>query len=126
MTDPSTGPGDGVLTGTQINEALAGLPDWRHRRGALVTAYAFESSAAAIGFIAAVGAIAEERNHHPDLDWRYDTVFLAVSSHEAGSQVTGQDTGFAEAVSQAATRDGGSAEPQRHPAVHEGNDGENP
>lgn len=126
MTDSSTDPEGAVLNGTQINAALTGLPDWRYRLGALVTAYAFGSSASAIDFIAAVAAIAEEHNHHPDLDWRYNTVFLTVSSHEAGGEVTGQDTGFAEAVSGAATRAGGTAEPRRHTTVEVGIDTDDP
>ncbi|MGO2004349.1 4a-hydroxytetrahydrobiopterin dehydratase [Arthrobacter rhombi] len=126
MTDPSTEPADTVLTGTRLNEALTGLPDWRYRLGALVTAYSFASSASAIDFIAGVGAIAEDLNHHPDLDWRYDTVFLTVSSHEAGGEVTGQDTEFAEAVSRVATRAGGTAEPRRHTTVELGIDTEDP
>ncbi|GAA1362581.1 hypothetical protein GCM10009596_22320 [Arthrobacter rhombi] len=121
MTAPSpeepTSPDPAALTGTQIVTALTQLPDWRYRVGALVTAYAFETSAAAVGFIAAVGALAEEQNHHPDLEWRYDTVFLGVSSHDAGRKVTAKDTRLAAAASAAAQRCGGHAEPHRHTTV---------
>lgn len=130
MTDPSTesaaGAGGAALTGEHLTEALKRLPHWRYRMGALVTAYAFDTSAAAIGFVAAVGAIAEEQNHHPDLDWRYNTVFLTVSSHDAGGEVTGKDTRFAEAVSGAAARTRGRAEPQRHTTVDLGIDTDDP
>lgn len=126
MSDPSINPQSGALTGSQLNAALSGLPDWRYRRGALVSAYVFAASASAIDFIAAVGAIAEERNHHPDVDWRYNTVFLTVSSHEAGGEVTGQDTGFATAVSTAALRSGGTAEPRRNTTIEVGIDTKDP
>lgn len=129
MSDPSTGQATAAgaaLTGTQLAEALSRLPDWRYRLGALVTAYRFGTSAAAIGFIGAVGAIAEEQNHHPDLDWRYNTVFLAVSSHDAGGEATAKDTRFAEVVSAAAARNGGTAEPHRHTTVELGIDADDP
>ncbi|WP_417233479.1 4a-hydroxytetrahydrobiopterin dehydratase [Arthrobacter sp.] len=123
MTDSPTGSPTGAsadpaaLGAAQIEAALSELPDWRYRIGALVTAYAFDTSAAAIAFIAAIGAIAEDQNHHPDLEWRYNTVFLGLSSHDAGSQVTGKDTRFAAAASAAAGRCGGRAEPHRHTTV---------
>ncbi|WP_372697967.1 4a-hydroxytetrahydrobiopterin dehydratase [Arthrobacter sp. JSM 101049] len=129
MTDPTTPaePAAGsALNGTAINDALAALPDWRYRMGSLVTAYAFDTSAAAIGFIGDAGALAEEQNHHPDLEWRYNTVFLSVSSHDAGGEVTAKDTAYAEAVSAAAARSGGRAQPHRHTTVDLGIDTDDP
>ena len=75
-----------VLTESQIDAALAELPDWRYRLGGLVTVYKAPTAAAALELIAAVGRLAEEQNHHPDLDWRYSRVFLRYSSHDAGGQ----------------------------------------
>ena len=63
---------DDILTRTEIDDALAGLPDWRYRLGGLVTAYKTPTAAAALELIAAVGRLAEDSNHHPDLDWRYN------------------------------------------------------
>ena len=44
------------------------------------------TSAAALELIAAVGRIAEEQNHHPDVDWRYNRVFVRYTSHDAGER----------------------------------------
>ena len=66
---------DDILTKSAIDDALAELPDWRYRLGSLVTVYKCPTSAAALELIAAVGRIAEQQNHHPDLDWRYNRVF---------------------------------------------------
>ena len=65
-----------VLTRPRIDAALADLPDWRYRLGGLVTVYKTPTAAAALELIAAVGRLAEEQNHHPDLDWRYNRVFI--------------------------------------------------
>ena len=84
-----------ILTRTRIDEALADLPDWRYRLGGLVTVFKTPTAAAALELIAAVGRLAEERDHHPDLDWRYNRVFLRYTSHDIGGEVTARDVGAA-------------------------------
>ncbi|MEV7131571.1 4a-hydroxytetrahydrobiopterin dehydratase [Arthrobacter sp. NPDC093128] len=100
-----------VLTRPQIDAALADLPDWRYRLGGLVTVYKTPTAAGALELIAAVGRLAEEQNHHPDLDWRYNRVFIRFTSHDAGTEVTQRDVAAAAAVSQAAAAAGAAAEP---------------
>lgn len=102
---------DDVLNESQVDAALAELPDWRHRLGGLVTVYKAPTSAAALELIAAVGRIAEEQNHHPDLDWRYRRVCLRYSSHDAGGKVTRRDVAAATAAGAAAARIGAVPEP---------------
>ena len=100
-----------VLDESQVDAALTGLPDWRYRLGGLVTVYKAPTAAAALELIAAVGRLAEEQNHHPDLDWRYRRVFLRYSSHDAGDKVTRRDVAAATAAGEAAARIGAVAEP---------------
>ncbi|WP_332601963.1 4a-hydroxytetrahydrobiopterin dehydratase [Arthrobacter sp. S2(2024)] len=106
---------DDILSRSAIDDALAELPDWRYRQGALVTAYKCPTSAAALELIAAVGRIAEQQNHHPDLDWRYNRVFIRYTSHDAGSEVTQRDVGAAKSVSEAAAEAGAVAKPEATP-----------
>jgi len=40
--------------------------------------------AAALQFVNAVGAAAEVANHHPDIDIRWNTVRLALTTHDSG------------------------------------------
>lgn len=100
-----------VLTESQVDAALAALPDWRYSRGGLVTVYKAPTADAALELIAAVGRLAEEQNHHPDLDWRYRRVLLRYSSHDAGDRVTRRDVAAATAAAAAAARIGAVAEP---------------
>ena len=100
-----------VLTRPRIDAALADLPDWRYRLGGLVTVYKTPTAAGALELIAAVGRLAEEQNHHPDLDWRYNRVFLRYSSHDAGDRVTRRDVAAATAAGAAAAAVGATAEP---------------
>lgn len=102
---------DDVLSRSRIDAALAGLPDWRYRLGGLVTVYKAPTPAVALELIAAVGRLADEQNHHPDLDWRYTRVFLRYSSHDAGDEVTPRDVAAAGAASAAAAGLGAAAEP---------------
>ena len=104
-----------ILSQAEIDEALPGLPDWDYRSGGLVTVYKLPTSAAALELIAAVGQIAEELNHHPDLDWRYNRVFLRFTSHDAGSQLTARDVLAARRCSGAASAAGAAAQPERFP-----------
>lgn len=52
----------------------------------------------AIAFVSSVAAVAEELDHHPDIDVRWRTVRLAVSTHDAGGAVTAKDLELAERV----------------------------
>jgi 4a-hydroxytetrahydrobiopterin dehydratase len=111
---------DDILTRPQIDAALADLPDWRYRLGGLVTAFKTPTAAAALGLIADVGRLAEESDHHPDLDWRYNRVFIRFSSHDVGGEVTARDTGAAASVSQAAAAAGAEAQPGLYRTVEIG------
>lgn len=104
------------LDSKQIDEQLRTLPDWRHSEGALVTVFKLENGRAALDFIAGAGELAEEANHHPDLDWRYNKVFIRLTSHDAGSAVTTRDVAAATSLSQLAIRLGATAQPDKYPA----------
>ena len=117
---------DDALNQGQIDAALAELPDWRYRRGGLVTVYKAPTAAAALELIAAVGRLAEEQNHHPDLEWRYNRVFLRYSSHDAGNEVTRRDVEAATAAGAAAAGIGATAEPGRYWAADAALDARDP
>jgi 4a-hydroxytetrahydrobiopterin dehydratase len=91
--------------------ALEALPDWRGRLGALRTAFRAPSPAVALQLVAGVGAVAEELDHHPSLDWRYDLVFVSWTTHSAGWRVTAFDVEAARRTSLLAADLGAVAEP---------------
>ena len=117
---------DSILTRPQIDEALAGLPDWRYRLGGLVTVYKTPTAAVALELIAAFGRVAEDMDHHPDLDWRYNRVFIRFSSHDVGGEVTERDTRAAASVSAAASAAGAEAQPGLYRSVEIGIDTADP
>lgn len=79
-----------VLSQVEIASHLSKRPDWRIEGGELVRTFKFETFPEAIAFVNKVAGIAEESNHHPDIDIRYNRVRLALVSHDAGG-ITGKD-----------------------------------
>lgn len=89
----------------------AGLHDWRHLLNALHTRYDPGSYAAGLELVAAIGAAAEEQDHHPDLDLRWGHVNIALSSHDSGG-VTQRDLRLARRISEIAAEKGARARPE--------------
>ncbi|MCW2501019.1 MAG: transcriptional coactivator/pterin dehydratase [Frankiales bacterium] len=83
------------LTAAELAAALAALPAWAVEDGKLTTRRTLPSFPAAIGFVQQVAQVAEELDHHPDIDIRWRTVTLAVSTHAAGGALTRFDVKLA-------------------------------
>lgn len=71
-------------------------PDgWNLVDEAFVREFAFPSFAAAAQFVAVIGRIADEVDHHPEVDLRYPgIVTVHVTSHDTGG-VTDRDVRLA-------------------------------
>ncbi|HET8615868.1 MAG TPA: 4a-hydroxytetrahydrobiopterin dehydratase [Actinomycetales bacterium] len=91
------------LTGQQI--ADEGLTGWVNVQGGLQTRIATGDFATGLRVVDAIGAAAEELNHHPDLDLRYGHVDVRLSSHDVGG-LTARDVTLARRISQIATEAG--------------------
>jgi 4a-hydroxytetrahydrobiopterin dehydratase len=71
---------------------------WSEYGGKLTRTFELASFPAAVEFVTRVAEIAEEQDHHPDIDIRYRTVTLAVNTHDAGGAITSKDHALADAV----------------------------
>jgi 4a-hydroxytetrahydrobiopterin dehydratase len=89
---------DAPLAETELAAALTSLPTWSVVSGQLATRCELPSFLDAIGFVAQVAQVAEEFDHHPDIDIRWRTVVLAVSTHDSGGAITGRDVELARRV----------------------------
>ncbi len=76
---------ESVLDNAEVDAALAeqGL-SWERQDDQLVTTVKLADFKAALAFVNAVGAAAEAADHHPDIDIRWNTVNLVLSTHSAG------------------------------------------
>ncbi|WP_091312004.1 4a-hydroxytetrahydrobiopterin dehydratase [Micromonospora chersina] len=92
-----------TLTGQQIADEQ--LDGWTYLLGGLQTRIRTPDFAAGLALVNAIGAEAERRDHHPDLDLRYTHVDVRLWSHDAGG-VTDRDVRLARAVSALAAQAG--------------------
>jgi 4a-hydroxytetrahydrobiopterin dehydratase len=72
------------LADAEIATALAALPGWARAGDEIVRTFECASFPAAIAFVVQIGFLAEQADHHPDLDIRWRTVKVALSTHSDG------------------------------------------
>ncbi len=74
------------LDDAAVAAALSGpdAPAWDLVDGMLVKSVECPSFPIALDFVVAVGRLAEEADHHPDIDIRWRTVRLALVTHDVG------------------------------------------
>jgi len=85
------------LSDLEIQRALGGLPGWSRRGDTLTKTYTFEKFADGIAFVGRAARIADEMDHHPDIDIRYSKVTLTLSTHDSGG-ITQKDIDLARAI----------------------------
>jgi 4a-hydroxytetrahydrobiopterin dehydratase len=80
-----------VLDPSAVDEALAHRKlAWERQGAELVKVHRGRAFADALAYVNAVGALAEDMDHHPDIDIRWNRVTLRLSTHVAGG-ITGLD-----------------------------------
>jgi 4a-hydroxytetrahydrobiopterin dehydratase len=73
-------------------------PGWTQANNALTRTIQRADFVEALALVLDIGKLAEAANHHPDIDIRYRTVHLSLSTHDAGSQVTAKDFALAQKI----------------------------
>ncbi|MFD9704006.1 4a-hydroxytetrahydrobiopterin dehydratase [Lentzea sp. NPDC059081] len=86
-----------LLSDDQLDDVLPKLPDWTAQDASLVRTVELESFAQAIMVVNRVAEIAENDNHHPDVDIRYKTLTFRLSTHYKGG-ITALDVTLAEEI----------------------------
>ncbi|MFC9998578.1 4a-hydroxytetrahydrobiopterin dehydratase [Nocardia sp. NPDC127526] len=95
------------LSGQQI--ADAGLDGWAYLVDGLHTRIRTKNFAAGLSIVNAIGAAAEEADHHPDVDLRYGHIDVRLTSHDERG-VTERDTRLARIISGIAAEAGATTE----------------
>ena len=91
----------GKLTEPDIALRLKGLNGWTREGAAIRKSFGFAQFADGIRFVDRVAVAADAMDHHPDVDIRYTTVTMTLSTHSAGG-LTARDFELAERIEQAA------------------------
>lgn len=60
------------------------VPEWEIDGDNISRTFEFDEFSEAIDFVNSVAEIAEEAQHHPDIDIRYNTVLLTLTTHDLG------------------------------------------
>lgn len=88
-----------MLTNDQVDAALPDLTGWERSDGALRRSIEFPTFLQGVDAVGRVAELAEQRDHHPDIDIRWRTVTFALVTHSAGG-ITAQDLQMAKAIDQ--------------------------
>lgn len=86
------------LSEDKINEALSDLDGWSHENDKIKKEFSFDNFRDAIAFINRIAFEAEEQVHHPELFNVYNSVSIALSTHDAGGKVTEKDLKLAKTI----------------------------
>jgi len=72
------------LSPDELAAALHGLPHWTGDGDGIHRTVELASFREAVAAINAIADVAEEMDHHPDVDLRWRTLHLHLSTHSAG------------------------------------------
>jgi len=86
-----------ILGAAEIKQELKRIPEWDLDKKQIERTFEFDDFTQAIDFVNAVAEIAEEEEHHPDIDLRYNKVRLVLSTHSKGG-LTSRDFDLAERI----------------------------
>ena len=78
----------------EIAKALERLEGWERDGETIRKLYTYKAFADGIRFVDRVAVAADAMDHHPDIDIRYTTVVITLSTHSAGG-LTAQDVELA-------------------------------
>ena len=86
-----------LLIEDELKQALKRTPEWDKVDKAIERTIEFDDFLGAIDFVDQVAEIAEEEDHHPDIQIRYNKVTLTLSTHHE-SGLTSRDFEVAERI----------------------------
>ncbi|MEP6709052.1 MAG: 4a-hydroxytetrahydrobiopterin dehydratase [Verrucomicrobiota bacterium] len=86
-----------LIKGDQLKTRLKKIPEWELEKKHLERTFEFDDFSESIDFVNGVAEVAEEEQHHPDIDIRYNKVRLILSTHSKGG-ITELDFELAERI----------------------------
>ncbi len=86
-----------LIKAEELKTRLKKIPEWELEKKHIERTFEFDDFSEAIDFVIAVSEVAEDEEHHPDIDIRYNKVRLIVSTHSKGG-LTDLDFSLAERI----------------------------
>ena len=88
------------LNEESINDWLERHSEWTREGDTIRKTVTFPKFRDSIVFVNRLATLADEADHHPDIDIRYNKVTVGLSTHDAGG-LTEKDTKMAEKIDHA-------------------------
>lgn len=86
-----------LMSDDDVDTAAQTLDGWQREDGALRRSVTFDSFLDGIDGVRRIAELAELADHHPDIDIRWRTVNLALSTHSEGG-ITDKDVELARQI----------------------------
>ena len=86
-----------TLTAQQVETELAAIPDWSLREGTITKTVTRQDFRDSLLYLNAVGYLAEQAGHHPDVAVAWNKVTLTLVTHSAGG-LTANDFAMARRI----------------------------
>lgn len=86
-----------LLSPHELAAGLTALPKWSSDREEIGRVVEARSFLAAVDLVSRIAPIAEQMNHHPDIDIRWRRLTFLLTTHDAGG-VTALDLEFARRI----------------------------
>ena len=86
-----------LIKADDLKNRLKKIPEWELEKKHLERTFEFDDFSEAIDFVNSVAEVAEEEEHHPDIDIRFNKVRLVLSTHSKGG-LTDLDFNLAERI----------------------------
>jgi 4a-hydroxytetrahydrobiopterin dehydratase len=85
------------IADADVDQWLQSHAGWERRADEIRKVFDRAAFADAIAFVVRIGFLAEAADHHPDLDIRWRTVTVALTTHDAGG-LSQRDLDLAESI----------------------------
>ena len=73
-----------LISASEIETLMKKVPEWELEEKSITRSVEFDEFLEGIDFVDGVAEIAEEAQHHPDIDIRWRKVHLLLTTHSAG------------------------------------------
>lgn len=85
------------LNDAEIQKSLKSVPDWSLEGKAIARTFELGNFVEAVEFVNEITELAEDADHHPDVDIRWNKVTLRFSTHSKGG-LTAKDFDMARRI----------------------------
>lgn len=87
-----------LLQTEEIDDFLQNHPAWSYADNTLKADYELPNFRKAFAAVSELALQCEKQNHHPDIKWSYNSLSFALTTHDAGNQITHADIKLAKEI----------------------------